>query len=262
MDEFLLITDLDNTLLGDDAAVERFQNWWMQNSRRGRIVYVSDRFFGSIAESIERFRLPAPIAVIGGHGTEIHHYQSGAWLGAWRDDLGTKWKPQEIRESLSYITGLQLRPNNYQSQYKLSFHMSEGVELKHVRQVAEAIGGAIELVHDSNGCLDVLPAGVNKGSAAAFVAWTWQYKRQQVIVCGDSADDLAMLRRFRAVIVGNGSDEVKSLVGPDIYRATAAFADGVVEGLEHWLDLPSLNSFAPNRAPLANGSSHNLCSRN
>jgi mannosylfructose-6-phosphate phosphatase len=238
MEEFLLISDLDNTLLGDRAGLQRFSNWWDKNGRCARLVYTSGRFFDSITQSIRDSNLPSPHAVIGGVGSEIRLYPGGDWIDAWQQDLARQWNPGAIHAGLKRIDRLELQPSQFQSPYKLSYYLPEAdhEELALVRCTAESNNGPVELVYSSRRDLDLLPAGVNKGSAAAFIAWHWQYRKRQVIVCGDSGNDLAMLRRrFRGVVVANGADDVKSLVEPDIYQASKSYADGVIEGLEYWL---------------------------
>lgn len=238
MTEFLLISDLDDTLLGDPAALRRFSAWWKKHGTCARLVYASGRFYESIAQSITEHDLPAAHAVIGGVGSEIRLYPSGEWIDAWREDLSRQWDLQAIRRALQRFSRLELQPRQYQSPYKLSYYLRDAAceELESVRCTAERSHGPVEMVYSSQRDLDLLPPGVNKGSAAAFISWYWQYRKRQVIVCGDSGNDLAMLqRRFRGVVVANGAEDVKHLRDPDIYVASRSYADGVIEGLDYWL---------------------------
>jgi sucrose-6F-phosphate phosphohydrolase len=242
MEPFLLISDLDNTLLGDAAALRQFCEWWSKNGRSARLVYASGRFFESIAESIKEHNLPVPDAVIGGVGSEIRLYPGGNWIDAWRQDLSCQWDARTVQASLKRLRRLELQPSEFQSPFKLSYYLPEAEheELESVRCIAESNNGPVELVYSSRRDLDLLPAGVNKGSAAAFIAWHWQYRKRQVIVCGDSGNDLAMLRRrFRGVVVANGTEDVKHLAEPDVYVAARSYAGGVIEGLEYWLQCSS-----------------------
>jgi hydroxymethylpyrimidine pyrophosphatase-like HAD family hydrolase len=43
---------------------------------------------------------------------------------------------------------------------------------------------------------------------------------------------------FRGIVVGNAQPELRALVEPHIYHATAPFAAGVLEGLDYWLQAP------------------------
>jgi hydroxymethylpyrimidine pyrophosphatase-like HAD family hydrolase len=81
-----------------------------------------------------------------------------------------------------------------------------------------------------------LPAGVHKGSAAAFLVAKWGLRTEQVVVCGDTGNDKSMfMRGFRGVVVGNAQPELKALQSPDVYHSERTHADGVLDGIEHWL---------------------------
>jgi hydroxymethylpyrimidine pyrophosphatase-like HAD family hydrolase len=93
-----------------------------------------------------------------------------------------------------------------------------------------------DLVYSSRRDLDVLPAGIDKGAATAFLAEYYEYEPEDVIVCGDSANDLAMFQHgFRGIVVGNAHPELQVIEGPTIYRSRESFAAGVLDGLNHWL---------------------------
>lgn len=94
----------------------------------------------------------------------------------------------------------------------------------------------MRIVYSSERDLDVLPAGIDKGTATAFLANSWDVPRDRVIVCGDTANDLSMFEQgFLGVVVGNALPELKSLDSPRVFHASEPFAAGVVEGLRHWL---------------------------
>jgi hydroxymethylpyrimidine pyrophosphatase-like HAD family hydrolase len=98
-----------------------------------------------------------------------------------------------------------------------------------------ALGQSATLVYSSNRDLDVLPADVHKGAAAAFLARTWNIDPRRIIVAGDSGNDATMFQMgFRGVVVANAQPELRALVGRYIYHAEQAYAAGVLEGVRHW----------------------------
>ena len=68
----LLVTDLDGTLLGDDAALARFRSWLAV--RRARPVSCTPRAGASrpSRRSSPRTSCPPPDAAISAVGTEVH----------------------------------------------------------------------------------------------------------------------------------------------------------------------------------------------
>jgi hydroxymethylpyrimidine pyrophosphatase-like HAD family hydrolase len=99
-----------------------------------------------------------------------------------------------------------------------------------------ASGQDVRILYSSQRDLDILPADVDKGAAAIRLCEAWSIDPAEAAVAGDSCNDLAMFRgEFRGIVVGNAQAELKSLTGPNVYQARAAYAAGVLEGLNHWL---------------------------
>jgi sucrose-6F-phosphate phosphohydrolase len=203
------------------------------------LVYNSGRLFESVSESVRRSALPEPDAIIGGVGTEIREFSTGAAVGCWPES-SPGWQPARIIDILAESGGLCLQPAEFLSHYKISYF---GYDFT-AQQIAELqtrlhrAGCAVEIVYSSGRDLDVLPAGVNKGSAAAYLARHWGFTTDDVIVSGDSENDMAMFERhFRGIVVANAHAPLRRLQSPRIYQARHAFAKGVREGLVYWLGL-------------------------
>ena len=66
-----------------------------------------------------------------------------------------------------------------------------------------------QLIASGEDDLDILPPGAGKGQATLHLAGVLGFDRAQLIVAGDSANDLAMFQVApRAIAVGNGSQGI------------------------------------------------------
>ncbi len=245
----LVVSDVDGTLLGDDDALARLRDWHQAHAHQVTLVYSSGRFYRSVLESIETTLLPAPTAIIGGVGTDVHLFGQTAPLADWHRTF-ERWNAERARAALGKYSELVPQPEEFQSPHKLSYYAYDLTDdfLENLKEtLREAVCDA-NVVYSSQRDLDILPAGANKGTAAAFLAAQLGFAAEEVIVCGDSGNDLAMFQQlhFRGVVVGNAHPELKSLNSDRVYQAQACFAAGVLEGLWHWqersAEFPTWNS--------------------
>lgn len=233
--KYMLVSDIDGTLLGDDAALKRFADWHRERRSQLRLVYNSGRFVDSIQELVRSTDLPKPDAMIGGVGTQIRLSQNGQ-LGDW-PRRSEAWDPVKVRVVVLRSAGVQPQPPEAQTDFKVSFY-AEDFDTRRVVELQRdlmAAGLSAELIYSSNRDLDVLPSGVNKGSASRHLASHWNISPDHVAVAGDTGNDESMFRQgFRGIVVANAQDELKTLNSPDVYHASLPFADGVIDGLTHW----------------------------
>jgi mannosylfructose-6-phosphate phosphatase len=234
----ILVSDVDYTLLGDDAALARFARWIAARRPDWRVVYASGRFVASLLESVAATDLPEPDALIGGVGTEICLMPGSKPLPAWQEQLREGWDASAVRRALARFSDLTLQPAEFLSPLKVSYYAIDADRglLAQVGAALAAAGVRAKVIYSSCRDLDVLPAAADKGAAAAFLCRYWGNESCRVIVSGDSGNDAPLFRpEFRGIVVANAHNELKALAGPRVYLAARPYAAGVVEGLEHWL---------------------------
>ena len=235
----LLISDVDFTLLGDDEYLAEFADWYAENTSYFRLVLTSGRFPDSIIESVETTPLPEPDVVIGGVGSEIWLFPSREIVPGWPVCQLEHWDGDRVRSTLAGFEGLEPQADEFQSDYKVSYFLydADAAELEQIRAMLLEQSIRAELVYSSQRDLDVLPHGCNKGSAAAYIAHYLGFEPCDVIVCGDSANDIAMFGyNFGGVVVGNAHPELMALDDPLVYQSTHRYAKGVLDGIEYWME--------------------------
>ncbi len=234
----LLVTDLDGTLVGDDSALDRFVDWAKDPGRDLGLVYATGRLFPSVDNLIRQAPLPEPAAVICGVGSEIYLYPERKRLGQWNRLMDASWTDVGVRAAMAAFPELRLQEAEYQTPCKVSYYVERAPreQLDAYRRALSVDGIGHTMIYSSERDLDILPVGVSKGTAAAFLVSWWRANVGAVIVSGDSGNDRSLFEQgFRGIVVANAQAELKSLSGPLVYHSRAAYADGVLEGLRHWL---------------------------
>jgi len=231
----ILVTDLDGTLLGDDGALARFASWYATRRDGWRLVYATGRSRESLERLMRQARLPEPDALSVSVGTELYDRDGMPWPG-WEVRFAD-WDADQVRRVLATIDWLQPQPAAAQTRLKASFN-APGLgtaELTFLRTALGAAGIDASIVYSSSLYLDVLPPGSGKGEGATVVARAWGARAVDVLVFGDSGNDLQLFQRgFLGTIVANALPELTAGVSPETYRSPYPFADGVLDGIRYW----------------------------
>lgn len=235
-DRQLLITRIDDTLTGDRWALRRFADWYQLNSDRIKLAYCSWRLLDEVEEFVAANSLPAPDAVIGGSGTEVHHYPSGQPVQGWARNV-SDWDAGCVRDHLVHIESLPIDPNNLQSALRVRCVAPDlsTDDLRQMKRRMQKAGLRVRFVYDNQQTLDVMPEGICEGSAAAFLAHQCEFDDDKVLVSGASAADLGLFRRrFRGIVPANAHSRLRRLPSSRIHQSRLACAAGVLDGIGHF----------------------------
>jgi sucrose-phosphate synthase len=239
----LLITDIDNTLIGDDAACQRLLELLEQN--RGHLGFgiASGRSLELVQEALEENGIKEIDLIISSVGAEIYYGSDFAPDRGWASQLRSKWKPDRIREVLDALDFLHLQDRDFaQREFKISYDLVGEITAEEAEPLLHAAldstESAYSLIISHGAFVDVLPHRASKGKAVRYLARKWSIPIEQVATAGDSGNDRDMLQgRTAGIVVGNHDRELASLKESKpgrVHFAQGCYAEGIIEGLHHY----------------------------
>lgn len=239
----LFITDIDGTLLhegtgtnqpGLDLLKERLAR------RQGRFLWgvATGRRLELIRQAFATHQLPDPDVIIASVGTEIHLDLQGTQPDTgWQAHLDHRWDAAAVRSTVSAVPGLTPQKPASQGRFKVSFEVDGRTFQKD--QLMAALGSLcpdVNVFITRGTHLDVLPRRASKWHAIEFFCTRQGIPLSQLVVAGDSGNDLDMLARSpRGIVVGNHSSELIPLRGhAEAYFSPHPATLGILDGLDHF----------------------------
>lgn len=267
----LLVTDLDNTLVGDDLSLEQL-NHLLDRYRQTygtKIVYATGRSKASYELLQVTEKLLHPDALIASVGTKIYLDSPDNKLVPdpdWENKLSENWNPEKdpekIRGIASRFADLRLQDNTEQNCFKVSYHLSVAVVDAVLPQLQDELsqqGLDAEIICSGRSSqktiytgkrkynLDIIPRGGDKGRAMQFLRKRWGIDPSKTVVCGDSGNDISLLKydTERGIIVSNYHNDDRNAdselklwheLNPmnHHYLAHTDCAAGILEGLKYF----------------------------
>lgn len=235
----LLVTDIDNTLVGQEENDQLPQLLELLKQNRDHIGFVtaSGRDLESTLEILRRHAVPDPDVIITSVGTEIFYGRDLTPDAEWERHIAYKWDPSRIMKLLQHVESLEMQEEKAQRPYKISYFLESG------RKVLPEIHNRLiqnkcryNLIYSGDRFLDILPYRASKGKAIRYLSYKWEIPMENMLVCGDSGNDDGMLRGDTlGVVVGNHSPELEKLRGcKQIYFSNYRHAQGIIDGMEHY----------------------------
>ena len=245
MKPFLFVTDLDNTLVGDDAALEKLNSQLNQHRQEygTKIVYATGRSLYLYRQLTTEKQLLHPDALLASVGTEIYFNPDEDNCDTqWAQLLTSGWNREQVVAAGSHFADLVLQPASEQNPFKVSYYISPQAAVEVIPRFKSSLadkGLNVKLIYSAGKDLDVLPNKGDKGLAVQFLRQQWRVDAQQTVVCGDSGNDIALfIRQERGIIVGNAKPELRQWYQENKthyrYLAKAGYAGGIFEGLKYF----------------------------
>jgi sucrose-6-phosphatase len=251
----LLITDLDNTLVGNLEALNLL-NGRLIEARQQRdllLVYSTGRSLTSYRHLCTITPLLTPDILITAVGTEIYKGAQEPPNAQWSAKLQQNWDRALVEQIASQFMALKPQSNPEQRPFKASYFLdvAKAAHQESAPQVMAELSEALQaqelscqLIYSGSKDLDILPQGANKGKAMQFVQAQYGIDDTHTVACGDSGNDIALFGNNKGIIVGNAQPELLSWHAQNPashrYLATASYAAGMLEGLVHFEFLDEL----------------------
>lgn len=237
LDHFI-ITDIDNTLAGDDnSRLPELMDLIKAHRKQVGFGVATGRTVESAEAYLKELGVTPPDIIISSVGAELYYGKKLQHSNGWSTHIGRYWDRDKIVSLLAGFNFLEYQEEATQRPFKISYNMNPGKDrLAKIHDVLLKNKCRYNLIYSHDQYLDILPYRASKGKAIRYLCYKWGITPGNILVAGDSGNDEEMLRGdLKGVVVGNYSRELKALKGSrHIYFADDTCAGGLLEGLAHY----------------------------
>jgi glucosylglycerol-phosphate synthase len=250
----VLATDIDGTFLGGSLS-DRNQLYQLIRSLGGEmlLIFVTGRALENIEPLLADPSIPNPDYIIADVGASVVHGETREPVEPLDRDLAARWVGEE--PILAAIPpSLALERQQQAQQRRCSFYTDDPEVVEAVRRAVAPLGCAV--LYSAERYLDVLPVGIDKGHTLSRLIDHLGLDPEDVLVAGDSLNDLSVFThtRFRGVVVGGGEPALREGTRhlAHVYQARAPGAAGILEAIESlgWLEAAEPRREPPGEAEL------------
>lgn len=233
----LMITDIDNTLVGDNPSMRELFDLLEQHRQHLAWGVATGRSLELTLEAMTEYSIPMPDILICSVGTEIYYGPNVRMDKGWQKHMSLHWKPEQIKEALSSLEFLVLQEAEGQRSYKISYYLEEKEDrLALVYETLQFEGLHCRVIYSHGQFLDILPYRASKGKAIDYMRYKYEFSPRHVMVAGDSGNDEDMISgHARGLVVGNYSEELEHLKSKrNVFFSEHKYAAGIIDGLTHY----------------------------
>lgn len=241
-----LVSDLDGTWLpgtGDEVALHRLETY-LAHCPGVTLTFATGRTLESALEVLHARTNLRPDHLVTDVGAALHHAGPGeswiedvdftAWVAArWNPETEARVQQAGLPEGVRFQEGA--RP-----QHRLALEVVDPRNLEgaaaELQLILATLGLSAEILLSGGRYIDVLPNGVDKGGAIAFMERCGTVPRP-MIACGDSENDLGLFRTADLALLMCDSTldprDIPPACGP-VVRTPRPGPDGILEMLIAW----------------------------
>lgn len=235
---WLLVTDIDDTLVGDAAGLAELLEWLARRASDVGFGVATGRTLEQALRILGTWGVPTPDVLVTSVGSEIRYAPDLRPDAGFSRHIRHRWRRDSLAALLTAVPGLVPQRSENQGPFKLSYEVDPR-RVPSTEEIARLIRRAnlhARLVPSQDRFLDVLPVRAGKGLAIRFLSHRLDLPLERCLVAGDSGNDLEMLRgETLAVVVANHKPELGALRGSDrVLFAQRPYAGGILEGIRHY----------------------------
>ncbi|WP_019919159.1 glucosylglycerol-phosphate synthase [Methyloversatilis discipulorum] len=196
----LIATDLDGTFLAGDTDARQQLYQLISNDPDITLVFVTGRGLEAVLPILSDAAIPVPHYVIADVGATVVDGRTRQAVQPLQADIDALWPGERaVSEALQGIPGLQRQ--EVPQQRRCSYFCDSDAVTDELYRIAKEQN--CDLLYSADRYLDFLPRGVNKGSTLRRLVHDLGIDMNQVLVAGDTLNDLSMFEQgFRGVCVG------------------------------------------------------------
>ncbi len=234
-------SSIDNALFGDESSLRALMDLLQRQAKHSGFGIATGRSLVSTTRLLKKMNIPMPDILVTSTGTEIHYFHQGRGFVAdhfWPQHIDYRWEAKSLLKIMQRVPGVRLCPKSEQNTHKISYSIDPNLtpSPREIKRLLRTHDLHAKIVITDEKCLDLLPIRASKGLAIRYLAMKWGLPLDRILVVGDSGNDEEMLLGDTlAVVVGNHSAELDKLKNkPRIFFAKGEYAQGIIEGLDHY----------------------------
>ncbi|MQS17173.1 HAD-IIB family hydrolase [Streptomyces kaniharaensis] len=228
----ILVTDLDGTLLGGDLEDRRRLRDALARHPEVTVVFATGRGLTSIRKVLRDPLVPRPRWIIADVGATVLDGTDFSTVEPLQEQLRAGWPGQErVRAALRRFPGLTYQHGVIQDG-RCSYHLAPEHLTGELTEAVDALG--CSWTYSADRYFDVLPPAASKGSALRALADKLDWPAEEILVAGDSLNDLSLFRLgAHGVVVAGAEPALLAAVAddPQVHRPHQRGAAGILAAL-------------------------------
>jgi hydroxymethylpyrimidine pyrophosphatase-like HAD family hydrolase len=231
----LLATDLDGTFLGGSPEDKARLYSWLKQQTDISLVFVTGRGLANVQPLLEDPQMPLPDYIICDVGATVVRGSSLEPVQPLQEAIAQKWPGEAmVRAQLEQVSGL--RYQEVPQERRCSFYYDATTPIDVASAIATGLG--CDVLQSAGKYLDILPAGVNKGSTLIQLLELIAYPTDEVLVAGDTMNDRSLYDTgFKGVVVGLAEAALLQYTLPftHVLQSEKPGAAGIMEGISWFM---------------------------